>query len=219
MYGSHRWTSWDVLPLVPEAKPHRSTRAVAKPRHATSRATPAPTTPPPTTRTSNGSCRIRSRFAARVRAENSVTAIPSRGSPGSGSRAGRAPGSGPEGRRSRYLRHATPAVRPIVRPRWREMNRPIKTFLRGRIPRGSQRINLGGTMGPHREGTGTIVGREAILKVLEAYDPSAIRIATIGSHSALDVCDGAVEEGFPTLVVCEKGRATPYARYFHAARA
>src|SRR5213593_3762321 len=81
-----------------------------------------------------------------------------------------------------------------------------------------QRIKLGGTMGPHREGTGTIVGREAILKILETYDPSAIRIATIGSHSALDVCDGAVEEGFPTLVVCEKGRATPYARYFHAMR-
>ena len=73
-------------------------------------------------------------------------------------------------------------------------------------------------MGPHREGTGTIVGREAILKVLESYDPSAIRIATIGSHSALDVCDGAVEEGLPTLVVCEKGRASPYTRYFHAMR-
>src|SRR2546427_661417 len=98
------------------------------------------------------------------------------------------------------------------------MNRPIKTFLRGRIPRGSQRIKLGGTMGPHREGTGTIVGREAILKVLESYGPSAIRIATIGSHSALDVCDGAVEEGFPTLVICEKGRATPYARYFRSVR-
>src|SRR2546428_10956304 len=82
----------------------------------------------------------------------------------------------------------------------------------------SQRIKLGGTMGPHREGTGTIVGREAILKVLESYDPSAIRIATIGSHSALDVCDGAVEEGLPTLAVCEKGRASPYTRYFHAMR-
>src|SRR2546425_1156484 len=85
-------------------------------------------------------------------------------------------------------------------------------------PSRSQRIKLGGTMGPHREGTGTIVGREAILKVLESYDPSAIRIATIGSHSALDVCDGAVEEGLPTLVVCEKGRASPYTRYFHAMR-
>src|SRR3989442_1067654 len=43
-------------------------------------------------------------------------------------------------------------------------------------------------------------------------------IARVGSHSALDVCDGAVEEGFPPLVVCEKGRETPYARYFHAMR-
>ncbi len=73
-------------------------------------------------------------------------------------------------------------------------------------------------MGPHREGTGTIVSREGILKVLEAYDPSAIRIATIGSHSALDVCDGAVEEGFSTLVICEKGRSTPYARFFRTTR-
>src|SRR5712691_3098537 len=85
-------------------------------------------------------------------------------------------------------------------------------------PSRSQRIKLGGTMGPHREGTGTIVGREAILKVLEAYDSSAIRIATIGSHSALDVCDGAVEEGFSTLVVCEKGREAPYSRYFRSVR-
>src|SRR5216117_934250 len=82
----------------------------------------------------------------------------------------------------------------------------------------SQRIKLGGTMGRHREGTGTIVGREAILRVLETYNPSALRIAMIGLHSALDVCDGAVEEGFPTLVICEKGRATPYARYFRALR-
>ncbi len=62
------------------------------------------------------------------------------------------------------------------------------------------------------------MSREGILKVLEAYEPSAIRIATIGSHSALDVCDGAVEEGFATLVICEKGRSTPYARFFRATR-
>ena len=62
------------------------------------------------------------------------------------------------------------------------------------------------------------MSREGILKVLEAYDPSAIRIATIGSHSALDVCDGAVEEGFSTLVICEKGRSTPYARFFRTTR-
>ena len=44
-------------------------------------------------------------------------------------------------------------------------------------------------------------------------------MATIGSHSALDICDGAVEEGFRTLVACESGREAPYARYFKASRA
>lgn len=63
-----------------------------------------------------------------------------------------------------------------------------------------------------------MIDREAIIEVLERYDPSGIRIATIGSHSALDVCDGAVEEGFRTLVVCERGREAPYARYFRGVR-
>ncbi len=56
------------------------------------------------------------------------------------------------------------------------------------------------------------------MKVLEEYDPSSLHIATIASHSALDVCDGAAEEGFPTIAVCEKGREAPYARYFRAVR-
>ncbi len=63
-----------------------------------------------------------------------------------------------------------------------------------------------------------MIEREDIVQVLEGYDPSKIRIATIGSHSALDVCDGAIEEGFQTLVFCEKGREAPYARYFRSVR-
>jgi len=63
-----------------------------------------------------------------------------------------------------------------------------------------------------------MIDREAIVEVLERYDPSAIRIATIGSHSALDVCDGAVEEGFRTFVVCERGREAPYTRYYRGMR-
>jgi 5-formaminoimidazole-4-carboxamide-1-(beta)-D-ribofuranosyl 5'-monophosphate synthetase len=63
-----------------------------------------------------------------------------------------------------------------------------------------------------------MIEREEVVEVLEGYDPSRIRIATIGSHSALDVCDGAIEEGFPTLVFCEKGREAPYARYFRSVR-
>src|SRR3989337_49485 len=39
-------------------------------------------------------------------------------------------------------------------------------------------------------------------------------IAVIGSHSALDVCRGAKDEGFKTLVIAEKGRDKTYAKYF-----
>ena len=63
-----------------------------------------------------------------------------------------------------------------------------------------------------------MIERADLRASLESYDPSAIRVATIGSHSALDVCDGAAEEGFRTIAVCERGRETPYARYFRAKR-
>lgn len=39
-------------------------------------------------------------------------------------------------------------------------------------------------------------------------------IAVIGSHSALDVCRGAKDEGFKTLVIAQKGRDATYAKYF-----
>jgi 5-formaminoimidazole-4-carboxamide-1-(beta)-D-ribofuranosyl 5'-monophosphate synthetase len=39
-------------------------------------------------------------------------------------------------------------------------------------------------------------------------------IATLGSHSALDVCAGAKAHGFPTLVVCQKGREKTYDHYY-----
>ena len=35
-------------------------------------------------------------------------------------------------------------------------------------------------------------------------------ISTLGSHSALDVCEGAKKEGFSTTVVCQKGREKTY---------
>lgn len=63
-----------------------------------------------------------------------------------------------------------------------------------------------------------MIDREAIVEVLETYDASKIQIAAIGSHSALDVCDGAAEEGFRTVAVCEAKREGPYARYFRAFR-
>ena len=63
-----------------------------------------------------------------------------------------------------------------------------------------------------------MIDRERVLKVLEEYDDGRLSIGVIGSHSALDVCDGAAEEGLHTIVVCEQGREAPYARYFRARR-
>ncbi len=39
-------------------------------------------------------------------------------------------------------------------------------------------------------------------------------IAVMGSHSALDICRGAKDEGFRTLVIAEKGREKTYDTYY-----
>src|SRR3989338_8773770 len=39
-------------------------------------------------------------------------------------------------------------------------------------------------------------------------------IAVLGSHSALDVCRGAKDLGFKTLVICQKGREKTYQKYY-----
>ncbi len=41
-----------------------------------------------------------------------------------------------------------------------------------------------------------------------------LTIATLGSHSALDICDGAKAEGFKTLVVAQKKREKTYTQYY-----
>jgi len=42
---------------------------------------------------------------------------------------------------------------------------------------------------------------------------SDARIGVLGSHSALEVMDGAKDEGLRTVVICQKGRETPYRRF------
>src|SRR3989344_1673702 len=42
------------------------------------------------------------------------------------------------------------------------------------------------------------------------------KIATIGSHSALQILKGAKDEGFSTIAVCLKGKDKPY-RMFNVA--
>jgi len=41
-----------------------------------------------------------------------------------------------------------------------------------------------------------------------------ITIATIGSHSALEVARGAKDEGLTNIIICEKGREKTYANYY-----
>ena len=52
-----------------------------------------------------------------------------------------------------------------------------------------------------------------IWKILQKYDEKNLMIGTIGSHSALDICDGAKEEGLETVAVCQRGREKTYLRY------
>ncbi|MCI4372142.1 MAG: formate--phosphoribosylaminoimidazolecarboxamide ligase family protein [Thermoplasmata archaeon] len=59
--------------------------------------------------------------------------------------------------------------------------------------------------------------REEIQALLERY-PTPPVVATVGSHSALDVADGAVTEGLVSLVLAEAGRESTYSRYFLTVR-
>ena len=50
-----------------------------------------------------------------------------------------------------------------------------------------------------------------IKKIINDY--SDVKIGVLGSHSALEVMDGAKEENFQTSVYCQKGREEPYRRF------
>lgn len=55
--------------------------------------------------------------------------------------------------------------------------------------------------------------QEEILELLEDYDRKKIKVATLGSHSALQILKGAREEGFRTLAICKRGREVVYQRF------
>ncbi len=58
-----------------------------------------------------------------------------------------------------------------------------------------------------------MIPKSEIGRLVESY-PAELRVAAIGSHSALDIAEGAAAEGFRTLVLAEAGRAATYDRYF-----
>ncbi|MCL2147890.1 MAG: formate--phosphoribosylaminoimidazolecarboxamide ligase family protein [Methanomassiliicoccaceae archaeon] len=63
-----------------------------------------------------------------------------------------------------------------------------------------------------------MISREEVLSKLEGYDIKRAKVGVVASHSALDVCDGAVSEGLRTVAVCQRGRERTFADYFKAQR-
>ncbi|MGI0038432.1 MAG: DUF1297 domain-containing protein [Nitrososphaera sp.] len=58
-----------------------------------------------------------------------------------------------------------------------------------------------------------MIGQQQIASIVDRYDLKKVTIATIGSHSALEVMDGAKDEGMKTVCICQKGRDLPYRRF------
>lgn len=56
-----------------------------------------------------------------------------------------------------------------------------------------------------------MIRRSDIAGILEGYD--SLRVGVLGSHSALEIMDGAKDEGLDTIVFCQKGRDRPYRRF------
>ena len=55
---------------------------------------------------------------------------------------------------------------------------------------------------------------DKIKNMIREFHPKKVRIGVLGSHSALEIASGAKQEGFETVVVCEKGREKTYTKYY-----
>src|SRR5919109_4882766 len=58
-----------------------------------------------------------------------------------------------------------------------------------------------------------MIDADTISKIIENYDMKNIHLVVIGSHSALEIMDGAKDEGLKTVCICQKGRELPYLRF------
>jgi len=63
-----------------------------------------------------------------------------------------------------------------------------------------------------------MLNQDDIAAIVEDYDRMKLRIGMTASHSALDICDGGIEEGFQTVAYCQKGREKTYSQYFRTQR-
>ncbi|WP_406657971.1 formate--phosphoribosylaminoimidazolecarboxamide ligase family protein [Methanolobus sp. ZRKC2] len=63
-----------------------------------------------------------------------------------------------------------------------------------------------------------MIDRKEIIEIIEDYDIDKLKIGAVASHSALDIFDGAIEEDFRTLALCQEGREKTYTDYFKSQR-
>lgn len=56
-----------------------------------------------------------------------------------------------------------------------------------------------------------MITRKQVTDLVKSYDD--VTIGVLGSHSALEIMDGAKDEDMKTVVICQRGRETPYKRF------
>jgi len=58
-----------------------------------------------------------------------------------------------------------------------------------------------------------VISPQQIASIVNQYNLKNVTIGTIGSHSALEIMDGAKDENMKTVCICQKGRDLPYRRF------
>jgi 5-formaminoimidazole-4-carboxamide-1-(beta)-D-ribofuranosyl 5'-monophosphate synthetase len=56
--------------------------------------------------------------------------------------------------------------------------------------------------------------KNEIERIVNEYETESVHVGVLGSHSALEIASGARQEGFQTVVVCQKGRERTYTKYY-----
>ena len=58
-----------------------------------------------------------------------------------------------------------------------------------------------------------MISLQQIASIVNQYNLKNVTIGTVGSHSALEIMDGAKDENMKTVCICQKGRDLPYRRF------
>ena len=60
-----------------------------------------------------------------------------------------------------------------------------------------------------------MIERSILQNTVKNYDLDNISVTALGSHSALDIMDGATSENLNSIVICQKGREVTYLSLIH----